>query len=102
GLDTGARRDQLDTLGTLNRVQAERQIDPEIETRIAQYEMAFRMQASVPGLTDLGDENEKTFVAYGPQARVPGTFAANCLLARRLAGREVRFNKLYQRGWDEH
>jgi hypothetical protein len=102
GLDSAARRDQLDTLGALNRLEQERQIDPEIETRIAQYEMAFRMQASVPGLTDLRDENEKTFAAYGAQSRVPGTFAANCLLARRLAERDVRFIQLYHRGWDQH
>jgi hypothetical protein len=102
GLDAAARRDQLDTIGALNRAQLERQIDPEIETRIAQYEMAYRMQASVPGLTDLRDERPATFAAYGAQARVPGTFAANCLLARRLAERDVRFIQLYHRGWDQH
>jgi hypothetical protein len=102
GLDATARRDQLDTIGALNRAQVQRQIDPEIETRIAQYEMAYRMQASVPGLTDLREERPATFDAYGPQARVPGTFAANCLLARRLAERDVRFIQLYHRGWDQH
>jgi hypothetical protein len=102
GLDATSRRDQLDTLGALNRAQLARQIDPEIETRIAQYEMAFRMQSSVPGLTDLRDEKPATFDAYGPQSRVPGTFAANCLLARRLAERDVRFIQLYHRGWDQH
>ncbi len=102
GIDGGARRDQLDALGALNRAQADHQIDPEIETRIAQYEMAFRMQTSVPGLTDLKEETDATFAAYGPQARVPGTFAANCLLARRLAERDVRFIQLYHRGWDQH
>jgi uncharacterized protein (DUF1501 family) len=102
GIDGGARRDQLDALGALNRAQADHQIDPEVETRIAQYEMAFRMQTSVPGLTDLKDETDATFAAYGPQARVPGTFAANCLLARRLAERDVRFIQLYHRGWDQH
>jgi hypothetical protein len=102
GLDAASRRDQLDTIGALNRRQMERQIDPEIETRIAQYEMAFRMQSSVPGLTDLRDEKPATFDAYGPQSRVPGTFAANCLLARRLAERDVRFIQLYHRGWDQH
>jgi hypothetical protein len=86
----------------LNRTQLAREIDPEIETRIAQYEMAFRMQSSVPGLTDLRDEKPATFDAYGPQSRVPGTFAANCLLARRLAERDVRFIQLYHRGWDQH
>jgi hypothetical protein len=102
GIDRGARRDQLDAIGALNRLQVGQQIDPEIETRIAQYEMAYRMQTSVPGLTDLSDEKPATFEAYGPQARVPGTFAANCLLARRLAERDVRFIQLYHRGWDQH
>jgi hypothetical protein len=102
GLDAAARRDQLDTIGLLNRRQLERQIDPEIETRIAQYEMAYRMQTSVPGLIETRDESAATFEAYGPQARVPGTFAANCLLARRLAERDVRFIQLYHRGWDQH
>ena len=78
------------------------QHDPEIETRIAQYEMAFRMQSSVPELTDLSGESEATLDAYGPQARQPGSFAANCLLARRLAERGVRFIQLYHRGWDQH
>ncbi|MBL9212392.1 MAG: DUF1501 domain-containing protein [Opitutaceae bacterium] len=102
GIDGAARRDQLDAIGALNRIQVGKQIDPEIETRIAQYEMAYRMQTSVPGLTDLSDEKPATFEAYGPQARVPGTFAANCLLARRLAERDVRFIQLYHRGWDQH
>jgi hypothetical protein len=102
GLDAAARRDQLDAIGALNQRQVERQLDPEIETRIAQYEMAYRMQASVPGLTELSDERPATFAAYGPQSRVPGTFAANCLLARRLAERDVRFIQLYHRGWDQH
>jgi len=102
GLDAAARRDQLDTLVELNRAHADREIDPEIETRIAQYEMAFRMQTSVPGLIDLHGESAATFDAYGPQSRVPGTFAANCLLARRLAERDVRFIQLYHRGWDQH
>ncbi|MDO8541284.1 MAG: DUF1501 domain-containing protein [Opitutaceae bacterium] len=102
GIDGPMRRDQLDAIGELNRAQHARQLDPEIETRIAQYEMAYRMQASVPDLTDLRGENEATFAAYGAQARVPGTFAANCLLARRLAERDVRFIQLYHRGWDQH
>jgi hypothetical protein len=102
GIDRAARRDQLDTIRALNEAQLARQIDPEIETRIAQYEMAFRMQASVPDLTELRDEPEATFEAYGPQSRVPGTFAANCILARRLAERDVRFIQLYHRGWDQH
>ena len=102
GLDASARRDQLDTLASLNRRAAAEQLDPEIETRIAQYELAYRMQASGPGLLDLSDEPPASFEAYGPQSRVPGTFAANCLLARRLAERGVRFIQLYHRGWDQH
>lgn len=97
-----ARRDELDTLAALNQRQAEIQNDPEIETRIAQYEMAFRMQSSVPDLTDLRNESAATLDAYGPQSRQPGTFAANCLLARRLVERGVRFIQLYHRGWDQH
>ena len=76
--------------------------DPETHTRIQQYEMAFRMQASVPELTDLSKEPEQTFELYGEDARKPGTFAFNCLLARRLAERDVRFIQLYHRGWDQH
>ena len=102
GLDSSARREQLDALSALNQHQSQTQIDPEVETRISQYEMAYRMQTSVPELTSLADETEATFAAYGPQARVPGTFAANCLLARRMAERGVRFIQLYHRGWDQH
>jgi uncharacterized protein (DUF1501 family) len=76
--------------------------DPEIDTRIAAYEMAYRMQMSVPDLTDFSDEPESTFKLYGEDAREPGTHAANCLLARRLAERDVRFIQLYHRGWDHH
>jgi hypothetical protein len=102
GLDAAARRDQLDALAALNHHANQRQLDPEIETRIAQYEMAFRMQTSVPELADLRDETAATLETYGPQVRVPGTFAANCLLARRLAERGSRFIQLYHRGWDQH
>jgi hypothetical protein len=102
GLSADARREQLDAIGALNRTAFDREMDPEIETRIAQYEMAFRMQSSVPELTSLKGETEATLNAYGPQARVPGTFAANCLLARRMAERGVRFVQLYHRGWDQH
>jgi hypothetical protein len=102
GVDPAARRDQLDALGALNRHQLARQLDPEIETRIAQYEMAYRMQTSVPDLLSVRDESEATLRAYGPQANVPGSFAANCLLARRMAERGVRFIQLYHRGWDQH
>ena len=76
--------------------------DPEISTRIAQYEMAFRMQTSVPEFTDLSGESAKTFELYGPESHNPGTFAANCLLARRLAERNVRFIQIFHRGWDQH
>ena len=76
--------------------------DAEIEARIAQYEMAYRLQASVPGVMDLADESEETLSLYGPDARKPGTFAANCLLARRLAERGVKFIQLYHQGWDQH
>ena len=102
GLDADARREQLDALGALNQHAAEKQIDPEIESRIAQYEMAYRMQTSAPELTALTDETEATFSRYGPQSRVPGTFAANCLLARRLAEKGVKFIQLYHQGWDQH
>lgn len=102
GLDQASRRDQLDVIAALNQKEQARQIDPEIETRISQYEMAFRMQSSVPELTGMKDESEATFEAYGPQSRQPGSFAANCLLARRMAERGVRFIQLYHRGWDQH
>jgi hypothetical protein len=102
GIDPGTRRDQLDVIAALNQKQLVREHDPEIATRISQYEMAFRMQSSVPDLTDLSDENSATLDAYGPQSRQPGSFAANCLLARRMAERGVRFIQLYHRGWDQH
>ena len=102
GIDERARRDQLDVIAELNRQQLAVHHDPEIVTRIAQYEMAFRMQTSVPELTDLSGESEATLDAYGPQSRQRGTFAANCLLARRMAERGVRFIQLYHRGWDQH
>ena len=102
GVDRGVRRRFLDDLGTLNRMDREEFGDPETTTRIAQYEMAYRMQASVPDLTDLSDEPESVFDRYGPDARTPGTFASNCLLARRLAERDVRFVQVFHRGWDMH
>jgi hypothetical protein len=102
GIDEATRRDQLDVIAALNRQQLAVHRDEEIATRIAQYEMAFRMQASVPDLTDLSDETAATLDAYGPQSRQRGTFAANCLLARRMAERGVRFIQLYHRGWDQH
>lgn len=102
GISQARRRAQLDVVNALNQHQFERELDPEIESRIAQYEMAFRMQTSVPSATDLSDEPESTFKLYGDDARTPGTFAANCLLARRLAERNVRFVQLYHQGWDQH
>ena len=102
GVDRSARRAMLDSLAKLNQEQHSAFGDPEILARIAQYEMAYRMQASVPGLVDLSDEPESTFKLYGEDARHPGSFAANCLLARRLAERDVRFIQLYHRGWDQH
>ncbi|MEL6107270.1 MAG: DUF1501 domain-containing protein [Planctomycetota bacterium] len=102
GVSAGRRRVQLDAINQLNRHQFERELDPEIESRIAQYEMAYRMQRSVPDATDFSDEPEATFKLYGDDARKPGSFAANCLLARRLAERDVRFIQLYHQGWDQH
>ncbi|MEZ5364462.1 MAG: DUF1501 domain-containing protein [Bryobacterales bacterium] len=102
GFEREQRRDWLDTLNTLNRRKLDEFGDPEIATRIAQYEMAYKMQTSVPELTDLSGESERTFELYGEDAHKPGTFAANCLLARRLAERGVRFIQLYHRGWDQH
>ena len=102
GINADGRRRLLDGLATLNRKQFERSADPEIETRITQFEMAARMQMSVPDLTDLSDEPASTFDLYGESAKQPGTFAANCLLARRMAERDVRFIQLYHRGWDQH
>jgi Protein of unknown function (DUF1501) len=102
GFDAGARRDLLDDLARMNQLKFDTYGDPEISTRIAQYEMAFRMQTSVPDLTDLSKEPASTFELYGPDSRKPGTFAYNCLLARRLAERDVRFIQLYHMGWDQH
>jgi hypothetical protein len=102
GIDRDLRRKMLDGLADLNQLQHERDGDPETQARIAQYEMAFRMQASVPELTDLSREPAKVADRYGPDVRTPGSFAANCLLARRLAERGVRFIQLYHRGWDNH
>jgi hypothetical protein len=102
GLDDAARRRLLDAVTRINRKTAESFGDPEITTRIAQYELAYRMQTSVPELMDLSKEPEHIFELYGPEAKKPGTFAANCILARRLAERGVRFIQLYHRGWDQH
>jgi hypothetical protein len=102
GFSQQARRRFVDDLASLNRLELEEFGDPEIATRIAQYEMAYSMQTSVPELTDLSKEPPRTFELYGADARKPGTFAANCLLARRLAERGVRFIQLFHRGWDQH
>ncbi len=102
GVARADRRRMLDMLLDLNEREYERSLDPEVRTRIAQFEMAYRMQMSVPELTDFKDESEETLALYGPDVRKPGTFAANCLLARRLAERGVRFIQLYMRGWDQH
>lgn len=102
GVDQDTRRRFLDDLGALNGLKEEEFGDPETSTRIAQYEMAYRMQSSVPELTDLSDEPDSTFELYGEDSRTPGTFARNCLLARRLAERDVRFVQCFHRGWDQH
>jgi hypothetical protein len=102
GYSEAARRHFLDDLGALNELKAREYRDPEIHARIAQYEMAFRMQRSVPELTDISREPESIFEMYGPDSRKPGTYAANCILARRLAERGVRFIQLFHRGWDHH
>ena len=102
GLDRDGRRSTLDRLSALNQKEFERSNDPETQSRIAQYEMAFRMQTSVPDLLDLSKESKKTLEAYGPDVSRPGSYAANCLLARRMAERDVRFVQLFHMGWDHH
>lgn len=102
GYATTDRRAMLDALTELNQAQADRFGDPEIANRIAQYEMAFRMQTSVPDVADLSDEPDWVFDLYGADAREPGTYAANCLMARRLLERDVKFVQLYHQGWDQH
>lgn len=102
GVDRERRRQTLDALAELNQKQYEEFGDPEIPARIAQYEMAYRMQRSVPDLMDFSNESKDTLELYGPDVDKPGTFAANCLLARRLAERDVRFVQVFIRGWDQH
>jgi hypothetical protein len=102
GFSAANRRRFLDSLADLNRMEANEYGDPETNARISQYEMAYRMQSSVPELTDLAKEPAHTFELYGEDAKKPGTFAYNCLLARRLAERGVRFIQLYHRDWDHH
>jgi len=102
GLGDRTRRRILDDLGRLNQMRFDDTGDPEIRARIAQYELAYRMQSAVPELTDLSQEPAHVLEMYGPEVRRPGSYAANCLLARRLAERGVRFVQLFHRGWDQH
>ncbi|MEZ5038895.1 MAG: DUF1501 domain-containing protein [Saprospiraceae bacterium] len=102
GVQREDRRRELDFLNQLEQEQKQVWGDPEIDSKINQYEMAYRMQASVPDVTDFSDEPAHVFDLYGPESRIPGTYAANCLLARRLAERDVRFVQLYHMGWDQH
>lgn len=102
GLPRTLRRNMLDSINSLNELRFQKTGDPEIETRIQQYEMAWRMQTSIPELNDLSDESEATFEMYGADSRRPGTYAANCILARRLVERGVRFVQLFHPDWDHH
>ncbi len=102
GCDRGTRREMLDDLSALNQQSLANIGDPEIQTRITQYELAFRMQSAVPELTDISGEPEHILNMYGPEVRKPGTYARNCLLARRLIERDVRFVQLFHMGWDQH
>ncbi len=102
GVSREDRRRMLDLAAKINEAEYATSLDPEVVARIAQFEMAYRMQMSVPELTDFSSESEETLAMYGPEVRTPGSFAANCLLARRLAERDVRFIQLYMRGWDQH
>ena len=102
GITGERRRAMLDDVAALNELGFQDYHDPETRARIAQYEMAFRMQTAVPELADLSKEPASVFERYGPESRKPGTYAANCILARRLAERNVRFIQLYHRGWDQH
>jgi hypothetical protein len=102
GLSKTSRRRMLDRLAELNALQQDEWGDPEVATRVAQYEMAYRMQTAVPEAMSVAGEPEQVYEMYGPDSRTPGTFAANCLLARRLAERDVRFVQLYHLGWDQH
>jgi uncharacterized protein (DUF1501 family) len=102
GVDRAQRRALLDDLGTLNASFGQRSGDPETLARMDSYEMAYRMQMSVPELTDISDESPQALEAYGPEVQRPGSYAANCLMARRLLERDVRFVQLFHRGWDQH
>ncbi|MDG2054554.1 MAG: DUF1501 domain-containing protein [Phycisphaerales bacterium] len=102
GVSRDDRRQMLDLVERINEDEFQHSLDPDVQARLAQYEMAYRMQMSVPELTDISNESEATLEMYGPDVRTPGSFAANCLQARRLAERGVRFVQLYMRGWDQH
>jgi hypothetical protein len=102
GFDRDARRGQLDSLEQLNELNYDKFADPEIQARISQYELAFRMQSEVPGLMDIEGEPDHVKKLYGPQTDKPGSFARNCLLARRMAEKGVRYIQLFHRGWDQH
>lgn len=102
GIDKSTRRDMLTDIASMNKLRLHTMKDPEIATRISQYELAFRMQASVPELTDISKEPKEIIDLYGPNVKTPGSYAYNCLLARRLSERGVRFVQLYHRGWDQH
>ena len=102
GINQQRRRQMLDSLKQLNQIRSKTTQDPEIETRIKQFELAFRMQSALPELNDVSDEPQHVFELYGEQSRQPGSYAANCLMARRLVERGVRFVQLYHRGWDHH
>ncbi len=102
GVCHSRRRAVLDKINSLNEHSYRKELDPEIQSRIAQYEMAYRMQSSVPEVTEIADEPDSVFEMYGEDSRKPGTYAANCLLARRLAERGTRFIQLYHQGWDHH
>ncbi len=102
GVCQSEQRQALEAINSLNELQERERLDPEIQTRISQYELAFQMQSSVPELTDMADEPQSTLDLYGIDEPGDGTFASNCLLARRLAERGVRFIQLYHRGWDHH
>jgi len=102
GVSPRVRRRMLDALDELNQQQFNEVGDPDVQARIAQYEMAYRMQSSIPELTDLKKEPDSTFEKYGPDSKKEGTFAFNCLMARRLAERGTRFTQIFHRGWDQH
>jgi hypothetical protein len=102
GYDGADRKEMLDYLTTLNKFQNEVNADPEVEARIKQYEMAYRMQTSVPEVMDISDEPQEIFDLYGPDSKDPGTYAANCILARKLLEKDVKFVQLYHQGWDHH